>query len=192
MIANLTYGQKLEGKWILKNISIIIEFYKGSIIKYSKPNTSVNDSKYKIHSNEIIVDDIKYANFEMIKNNLKLFFNGSVNKKDSIIEHTYVKLYPTKTQFSIDEIKNMEFEYRETDKIFNKFKFTDDIKKSEILDIKDYHKMKIEIMDSILFISIYNQGNCNTYFPVEEVDYEQLKIYGVPNKEGKIIAKRLD
>jgi hypothetical protein len=205
LIMSHTYGQDVNGKWLLKQMGVgkikktpvqhLLNIENENAILYMDVVPSENQLELKFQNNSLYLpNDKKYADFKIHdENNLSLLVEGNVNDKKGIIEIDFIRLFPTITDLTIDEIETFTYEGRENEKTKSKFEFNKemmDLGTLKQLGHKEGQKMKIERMDSTLFLAIYIFGKKGALLPIKEVTPDFIKLYGIPNDTGEIIATR--
>jgi hypothetical protein len=205
LIMSHTYGQDLNGKWLLKQMGVgkikktpvqhRLDIENENALLYMDVVPSENQLELKFQNNFLYLpNDKKYADFKIHdENNLSLLVEGNVNDIIGIIEMDFIRLFPTITDLTIDEIETFTYEGRENEKTTSKFKFNKEMMELETLKQlghEEGQKMKIERMDSTLFLAIYVFGKKGALLPIKEVTPDFIKLYGIPNDTGEIIATR--
>jgi hypothetical protein len=202
---SLTYGQDLNGKWLLKQMGVgkmkktpvqhLLNIENENAILYMDLVPSENQLELIFKTNSLFLrNDEKYADFKIHnKNNLSLMVEGNVNDKKGIIEMDFIRLFPTTTDLTIDEIETFTYEVKENEKAKSKFEFNKEMMDMETviqLGHKEGQKMKIERMDSTLFLAIYIFGKKGALLPIKKITPDFIKLYGIPNDTGEITATR--
>ncbi len=200
-----TYGQDLNGKWLLKQMGVgkmkktpvqhLLNIENENAILYMDLVPSVNQLELKFQNNSLFLpNDKKYADYKIHdKNNLSLLVEGNVNDKKGIIEMDFIRLFPTITDLTIEEIETFTYEGQKNEKTKSKFEFNKemmDLETVKQLGHEEGQKMKIEKMDSTLFLAIYVFGKKSALLPIKEVTTDFIKLYGIPNDAGEIVATR--
>ena len=205
MISNLSNGQALNGKWILKDIDSGNgkKGYPGfQLIEIKDKNVDIyTDFKLNKKITSFLIDDNNFLNsinkvdssFKIIdENHFKWFVKGKANEKDAIYECDFFRLEPTTSTLEKEEIERMTFSLiengRETRFEFNKELM--DKKLIKALKIKEGEKKVIEMIDSTLFVSIFWNGERTGSIPIKEVTSDFLKLYAVPTGPMEMIAYR--
>ncbi|WBU90816.1 hypothetical protein [Cellulophaga omnivescoria] len=207
MISSPNYGQKLNGKWILKEVGYM-EFKKNpglQILNFKNDTANVftnlqlekSDLNLTVKDSSLILENgEKYADLKLINENLlRLYVNGTFNADPVQMEMNFVKLSPTKTELSQDEIESLSFEFQEKGKSKTKIAFNKELwdkKRLEELEIKEGSKWILEKLDETYLITIFNRGRKGVTLPISEVSKQYLKFYCVPNETGEVIATRTE
>jgi len=193
LIYNNIHGQKPDGKWILKEAGYK-EFKKNTglqILDFRKLTKSELDL-HLIDNTLFLENEKKYATVKLIEENfLRLFVDGTFNDEKVKIELDFVRLLPTKTKLSKNEIEALSFEFQEEGKSKSKIAFNKELMNKEMLQElkwKEGLKMVLEKLDNTYFITIFRHGRKGASLPISEVNQKVLKFYGVPTKSGEIIA----
>ena len=207
MILNTGYGQNFDGKWFLKQmgtgkmkktpVQYKLDIENENAILFLDFVPSGNQLELKIKNGTFTYqNEKKYADSKLRnENNLTLLVEGMVNDKKGIIEMDFVKLFPTVTNLSIEQIEAFTYEIRKNEKTKSKFEFNKemmDLKTIEQLGHKEGQKMRIEKIDSTLFVSIYVFGSKSACLPIKEVSSDFIKIYGIPGETDELIATRTE
>ncbi len=202
-----TYGQDLNGKWLLKQMGVgkmkktpfqhLLDIENENAILYMDLVPSENQLELKFKNNSLfLTDDKKYADFKVQdENNLSLMVEGNINDKKGIIEMDFIRLFPTITDLTIEEIESFTYEGQENEKTRLKFEFNKemmDLETVKQLGHKEGQKMKIEKIDFTLFLAIYAFGKKSVSLPIKEVNSNFIRIYGVPTETGEVIATRTE
>lgn len=205
MILTTGYGQDLNGKWLLKQMGTgkikkthdqyILDIENDKAIVYLDLDSPKNQIELKLKDGSFTLEDNKkYADLQQLnQNNLTLLVDGIVNDKKGIVEMDFVKLYPTVTDLTIEEIERFTYEIYENNKLKVKFEFNIEMMDLETLMLlghKEGQKMKIERRDSTFFLAIYAFGRRNETLPIKEVNTDFIKLYGITNETGEITALR--
>ena len=203
MIYNNISGQEPDGKWILKevgskefkkNIGLrILDFKKGKATLFKDLELTKSELDLHFMDNTLFLEnEKKYGTFKLIEENfLRLFVDGTFNDEKVKIELDFVRLLPTKTKLSKNEIETLSFEFREEGKSKSKIAFNKELMNKEMLQElkwKEGLKMVLEKLDDTFFITIFRLGRKGASLPISEVNQKVLKFYGVPTESGEIIA----
>ena len=151
----------------------------------------------KVKDSSLILENgEKYSDFKVIDNNLlRLFIQGTSNEDQVEMEMDFVRLLPTKTDFSQEKIESLRFEFQEKGKLKTIIAFNQELwNKNELekLEMKEGSRWIIEKLETIYFITNYNCGRKGVSLPISEVNEDLLKFYGVPNESGEVIATRAE
>ena len=207
MILNTGYDQDLDGKWFLKQmgtgkmkktpVQYILDIENENATLFLDFVPSENQLELKIKEGSFTYkNEKKYADSELRnETNLTLFVEGMVNDEKGIIEMDFVKLFPTVTDLTIEQIEGFTYEIQKNEKTKSKFEFNKemmDLKTLEQLRHKEGQKMRIEKIDSTLFIAIYVFGSKSACLPIKEVSTDYIKIYGVPGEIDELTATRTE
>ncbi|AZQ57304.1 hypothetical protein EJ994_00205 [Maribacter sp. MJ134] len=206
MIIKPTYGQELDGKWILKEVGYkefkknpgiqILNFENNNAGLFTELQLTKSELDLKVSDSTLILENgEKYADLKLLNENfLRLLIDGTFNDDKVIMEMDFVRLLPTQTDLNQEEIESLSFEFQEKGKTKNKIAFNKELwdkKRLDELEWKEGSKMIIEKLDKTYFISIFNHGRKGVTLPISEVNEEILKFYCVPNETGEVIATRL-
>ncbi|MEP3209732.1 MAG: hypothetical protein ABJN95_11105 [Maribacter sp.] len=205
MIFKPTYGQELDGKWILKEVGYkefkknpgiqILNFKNNKAHLFTELRLTKSELDLEVKNSTLILQNgEKYADLNLLNENfLKLLVDGTFNDDKVIMEMDFVRLLPTQTDLSQEEIESLNFEFQEEGKSKTKIAFNQELWDKNTLkelDWKEGSKMTIEKLDRTYFISIFNRGRKGVTLPISEVNERILKFYCVPNESGEVIATR--
>ncbi|SNR75064.1 hypothetical protein SAMN04488009_3587 [Maribacter sedimenticola] len=207
MIFKTTNGQQLDGKWILKEVGYkefkknpglqILNFETNKAGLFTNLQLTKSELDLNVKDNTLILENgEKYADLKLLNENfLRLLVNGTFNDDNVIIEMDFVRLLPTKTDLSQEEIESLNFEFQVEGKSKTKIAFNKELwdkKKLKELEWKEGSKWIIEKLESTYFISIFKRGRKGVTLPISEVNENVLKFYGVPNETGEVVATRTE
>ncbi|TQD40282.1 lipocalin-like domain-containing protein [Haloflavibacter putidus] len=179
------FAQSLEGKWNIAKIdtrhSTLIEFTKDSIFFYEFDKRR-SATAYQVKDNRLIVDKTSVpiaGEFEFV-NSQRLRLKP--NKAKKTID--FVRLKPTKTSLTKDEITQMKFEinYRERaiPIIFDQ------------AEDKTSKAMRLEKLDATYFISFYRETKRKGALAIESISPKKIMIYGFPEEPFVVSGVRLN
>lgn len=199
------YGQELNGKWLLKQMGVgsmkktpiqyLLDIDNENAILFMDVVATENQLDLKFKNNSLFLsDDKKYADFKILdQDNIILMVEGNINDKKEVIEMDFIRLFPTITDLTIKEIESYTYEGQKNEKTRSKFKFNKemmDLETVKQLGYKEGQKMKIEKIDSTLFLAIYVFGKRSLFLPIKEATPDFIKLYGIPNDTGEVTATR--
>jgi len=179
LFMNFSEPQPLDGKWLLvKNADTymvptipILEF-NGSRTTLYDFNNEVSSSLFPNHSKFRFLDKDRLT-------------------QDEKTDIFYVRLLPTETKLSDKEIEKLKFEF-----IWNKEKvkviFNEELSTSgmtEIFKTKEVEMMRLERIDSTLFISFYNMGKRAKVLPIKKITPKFIEVYGFYKAPFSVISK---
>lgn len=179
-----SFAQSLEGKWNIAQIntrnSTLIEFTKDSLIFYDFDKRHEATS-YHIKDNRIIVDGGSIplnGEFQFISPQ-RLRLKPDVAKKPI----DFVRLEPTKTTLTKDEIAQLHFEidYRNHPLSVNFNQVEDAAGKT----------VHLETIDSTYFLSFYRNNTRMGAMPIKEVTQKEIVVYGFPEKPFEVTGERV-
>ncbi|WP_034924952.1 hypothetical protein [Gillisia sp. CAL575] len=199
---NLTFGQKLNGKWLMTKegdtysypTNLIMEIKNDSIIYYDF-DEFYTSTQIDIKNHKIIMDSDNFEKFEFINDDrLKLFLKVKTDEIYSNLTTEYVRLLPTKTTLTIEQIENLSFNFNWNGEkfkvIFNRE--LGNLETKEILKMDELTKIRLEELDSTLFISIYNSGKREIIIPIKKVSNNEMILYGTPRKPYEMISEKFE
>ena len=207
MIFNPTYGQELDGKWILKEVGYkefkknpglqILNFENNKAGLFTELRFTKSELDLKVKDSTLILNNgEKYADLKLLNDNfLRLLVDGNFNDDKVIMEMDFVRLLPTQTVLSQKEIESLSFEFQEEGKSKTKIAFNKELwdkKKLKELEWKEGSKWIIEKLETTYFITIFIRGRKGVTLPISEVNKNVLKFYCVPNETGEVVATRTE
>ena len=109
------------------------------------PSESQFELKIK-DSTLTLISNKKYADFKVRdKNNLTLFVEGIINDDKGIIKMDFIKLYPTLTELTVEEIEDITYEFKENNKTKSKLEFNKEMMDLETsLSKYTYYQLRLE------------------------------------------------
>ncbi|PKB42504.1 hypothetical protein AX016_0671 [Cellulophaga sp. RHA19] len=207
MIFKTTYGQGLDGKWILKEVGYkefkknpglqILNFENNKVGLFTELRLTKPQLDLKVKDNSLVLENgEKYGNLKLLNENfLRILVDGTFNDDKVIMEMDFVRILPTNTDLSREEIKSLSFEFQEKGKSKTKIAFNRELwdkKRLEEFEIKEGSKWVLEKLDETYLITIFNRGRKGVTLPISEVNEQFLKFYCVPNETGEVIATRTE
>ncbi|MFD2915044.1 hypothetical protein [Psychroserpens luteus] len=204
MSLNYLNAQDLNGKWLLKDINIednksypgfhLLEITGENAILFIDFSMEKKLELKLIDNKLYLLNDKKYADIHFNNSNeIELSSYGISNDKESVFILKFHRLLPTYTSLKISEMEKFTYLYSENKKMKGEFKFN-----QELLNYENTNKqnkefreeMRIEKIDSTLFVSIFHYGNRNISFPIKEITNEFIKFYFTPTEDKEIAAFR--
>jgi len=179
-------AQELEGKWIVSgNKSFggfpgihLMEVGEDSLSHYNF-DQFVTKTAYQTENNKLKVDTLDFAEFNFKNpNRLSIVSKRLKNAID------YIRLIPTKTNLSFEEIKQIRYNLVRGGRDFE-------------IDFKNHPDNKIvhsylKKIDETYFLVIYRHGNIMTAVPLEQITADNLFLYGFPNEPNKLVADAIE
>lgn len=175
-------AQELEGKWIVSgNKSFggfpgihLMEVSEDSLAHYNF-DQFVTKTAYQTEDNKLKIDTLAFAEFSF-KNSNRL----SIVSKRLENPIDYIRLIPTKTDLSTEEIKQIKYNLERGGRDFE-------------IDFQNHPDNKIvhsylKKIDETYFLVIYRYGNIVTAVPLEEITANNLFLYGFPSEPNKLVA----
>lgn len=161
--------ESLAGKWLL--------------VKNTNDHMVPNIPILEFDGDEISLYDFdKKQETVLLKQALDFQFideNRMENTSDDI-DISYVRLLPTETELTESEIEKLEFDISwNNEKV--KIIFNQELERPEILEvmqIKELRNLKLERIDSTLFLSFYRLGERELVLPIKKVTADSLEVYG--------------
>ncbi len=185
MSSKLSFAQSLEGKWNIAKIdtrhSTLIEFTKDSVFFYEFDKRR-SATAYQVNDNCLIVakGSVPIGGEFAFINSQRLRLKPDKAKKAI----DFVRLKPTKTSLTKDEITQMKFEidYRERAIPIFFDEAEDEIGKA----------IRLEKLDDTYFISFYRNAKRKGALPIESISSKKIMIYGFPEEPFVVSGERLN
>ena len=194
-------AQDVEGKWMMTKEgdtyiipeNLVLEI-SSDTLKFFSFDTLKSTIPIKIEKDKIISE--KQVSFiEVInENRFKIKSQGTVNNIDGLISTEYVRLIPTKTNLSSEEIQKLSFQFNWRDDMFTVIfnKELGDPQPLKNIGLSELIKMNLEKIDLTYFISIYESGTRKTVFPIKEVSKDRMILYGTPDEPYEIVGEKVE
>jgi hypothetical protein len=187
---NLSFGQNLEGKWILvKNGDTytvpkinLFEFKNGKVIS-SDLDKKVWEHEFEVIESEIFIEKNSFAKYKFINENRFTIFANDKNKSEKNAELDFVRIEKTITELSEAEIEKLSFENKDYDL---KIAFNVELQKPEILEITSgmgSRKMSLKKIGETYFIIIFEDKELDSAIPIREITEKYIEIYGFSRKQ---------
>lgn len=168
LFMNFSEPNPLDGKWLaVKNAATYI-VPTVPILEFNSQRITLYDFNKEVKTEITAVK----PEFRFIDQNRIVG-----NDDDSIF---YVRLLPTATELSDKEIEKLKFEF-----IWNNEKvkvvFNEELSSpgmTEIFKTKEVEMIRLERIDSTLFISFYTIGKRSQVLPIKKITTDSIEIYG--------------
>lgn len=202
LIFSIGNAQDIRGKWMQIRIPNsmnyplvnIIEIRSDSIFAFDFDKLYEKGKTKILGKNTLVLNDSLIVDFKFIGDNI--LEQKSVN--DVNVEHPvkFVRLLPTKDQDNqVDSLYNKSFSIHFA---HEKMKFVLGEKKAKgdaiIMDnpsiVTDH--IIIEKVQKTYFLCFYLLEKLSYAFPIKEIDSDTLIIYGIPNSENEVVARRVN
>lgn len=184
-------AQELEGKWISAKDSatvsvartLVLDFQasKLDLYDFNKPIASHN---YYIEDSQLIVDGVLWGNLNFVSDNrIRIRTKDQSNRSFST---DYVRLQPTKTSFSLEDLYEFTYYYstpQEKDTLFLGIQLQARPEK-----LKRY---EIEQIDSTWLLTSYKFGVRFKSMPILAAYENFIKLDGLPNSPYTLRAGRI-
>lgn len=182
-----SFGQSLEGKWIMNKESSknsflnvhVMQFTKDSLIIYNLDKRKKKAMAYHVKDNGINIGTDPIMVFRFVNPNRLRAKKDQSNESFDI-----VRLTPTKTKLTSAEIKKIEFFFSNDDKK-RSFRFNKPNEGSKKI-------FKLEKIDSTYFLSQYSNNKRRKSAPIESVTPKKLVVYLSPEKSMILLGKDSD
>ena len=176
-----------------------IEFCDNQILHFHI--TSKNDDGL-LEKNQFWIENLSDTKHEMInENRIRIFGLGKIHTVVSETESTtedveiatdYVKIEPTKTHFSKEEILKMEFKAEWNSEKFP-IKFNRDLDRPVIKQInkqlnREGRKMILENLQGTYFASLFNNSRRELLIGIKEITGEKAVLFGFPEEPYEVVA----
>ena len=182
-VSTTTAAQELQGKWIIsgnENFGAfpgihLMQVSQDSLLHYNF-DQFITKTSYKTENNKLKIDTLAFADFSF-KNPNRLSISSE--RLENPID--YIRLVPTKTTLSVEEIKQNKYNLERGGRNFK-------------IDFQNHPDNKIvhsylKKIDQTYFLVIYRHGKIITAVPLEEITEENLFLYGFPDGPNKLVAK---
>lgn len=179
-------AQELEGKWIISgNKSFgafpgihLMQVSEDSLLHYNF-DQFITKTSYKTKNKKLKIDTLAFADFSF-KNSNRLSISSERLEKPI----DYIRLVPTKTELSGEEIKQIKYNLERAGRNFE-------------IDFQNHPDNKIvhsylKKIDQTYFLVIYRHGNIVTAVPLEEITENKLFLYGFPTGPNKLVATAIE
>lgn len=190
-ISTALTAQGLEGKWISAKDSatvsvartLVLDFKasKLDLYDFNKPIASHN---YYFEDSQLIVDGVLWGNLNFVSDNrIRISNKDQTNRSFST---DYVRLQPTKTSFSLEDLYEFTYYYstpQEKDTLFLGIQLQARPKK-----LKRY---EIEQIDSTWLLTSYKFGVRFKSMPILAAYENFMKLDGLPNSPYTVRAGRI-
>ena len=188
-------SQNLDGKWLATKDGSTNSLPKVSILDFKNKKVHHYDFdepyaifSYQLKDGKLIVQGISWGKLCFINNNrFRLTVRGKTNERDTVFNFDFVRLVPTQTNLSFDEIEKLSF-YLKWKNQEGKIVFSKQNSDYENVDIIPYEEVKLESIDGIYFSSIYRNGIRDAVIPIQEITENQIKLYGMPSEPYSVTS----
>ncbi|WP_157893342.1 hypothetical protein [Salegentibacter sediminis] len=175
-------AQELEGKWIVSgNKSFgafpgihLMQVSEDSLFHYNF-DKFITKTSYKTENNKLKIDTLAFAEFRFKHPNR---LSISSERIESPID--YIRLVPTKTELSSEEIKKIKYRLERGGKNFE----IDFLNHPDNKIVHSYLKK----IDQTYFLAIYRHGKIMTAVPLEKITRDNLFLYGFSQGPNKLVA----
>jgi len=169
LFMNLSNDQSLNGKWLMVKNSDTYIVPTIPIIEFKEGKTSLYD-----------FDKIQKTEEKIVKDNFFFIDENRLKHNSDDIEIYYVRLLPTETGLSDKEIEELKFDFSwNNEKV--KVAFNQELSlpgMTEIMRTEEVQKIRLERIESTLFISFYNLGKRQAVLPIKKVTSKSLEVFG--------------
>ncbi|MBZ9631347.1 hypothetical protein LB465_11205 [Salegentibacter sp. LM13S] len=179
-------AQELEGKWIVSGNKSFGAFPGIHLMEVSEDSLShynfdqfVTKTSYETEDNKLKIDTLAFAEFNF-KNPNRLSITSPRLEKPV----DYIRLVPTETNLSPEEIRKIKYDLVRGGKNF-------------IIDFQDHADGKImesylKKVDDTFFLVIHRHGNPITAVPIEKITQEKMHLYGFMAGPNKLVATAIE
>ena len=183
LISASVAAQELEGKWIISGNKSFGGFPGIHLMEISEDSLShynfdqfVTKTSYNTEDNKLKIDTLAFAEFSFKNYNRLRIASPRLDKPVD-----YIRLVPTETNLSPEEIKKIKYDLVRGRKNF-------------IIDFQDHAEGKImesylKKVDDTFFLVIHRHGNPITAVPIEKVTEEKMHLYGFMAGPDKLVAE---
>jgi hypothetical protein len=179
-------AQELEGKWIVSGNKSFGGFPGIHLMEVSEDSLShynfdqfVTKTAYQTEDNKLKIDTLAFAEFNFKNpNRLTIASKRLENPID------YIRLIPTKTNLSAEEIKQIKYNLERGGESFK----VDFENRSDGKITHSYLKK----IDQTFFLVIYRHGKPLTAVPIAEVTKNNLSLYGFSRGPNKLVATAIE
>ena len=184
-------AQDLSGKWIIAKDSATVSFVETAVLKFEQGSLSIYDFKkfhsihpYRYEKDSLFVEDKAWAALKFIdQNRIRLAVEDELKNEFST---DYVRLTPTKTPNTIEELNEFTYYYKtekEVDTIFLGIQLMARPDK-----LKRY---KIEQIDSTLLLTSFKFGKRFKSMPILNAYENFIRLDGLSNTPYTVRAGRI-
>lgn len=194
------YGQEINGKWIfLKGTETlvipstikILEFDNFQLTEYDF-DKEIYKEHITIESNTIYVKDLqvqyKISENEVLELEYPMISN--VNRKKYTWQYLRLKGTDTIASPKVLEYKSILFPWNDVNNVisFENSVSTNDFQRGRFKTCND---VRLEQLDSMLFISIYCDNERDFVFPIKEITSDNIKVYvsGINEIKAELIDR---
>ena len=184
LISSSGISQELEGKWVISGNKSFGGFPGIHLMQVSEDSLShynfdqfVTKTSYKTENNKLRIDTLAFADFSF-KNPNRL----SISSKRLEKPVDYIRLVPTETNLSTNEIKQIKYVLERGGESFE----VDFLNHPDSKIMHSYLKR----IDNTYFLTVYRYGNIVAAMPIERITGDNLYLYGLPNGTSKLTARR--
>ena len=183
VLSNDTYSQDIYGKWLfLKEVHTyyIPETYIYEINEKSMVVSDFNEIVFSwtiddIKSSSILVNGISMPYQIKDQNILSMKTMGKFKDKDTVLELNYLRLSPTMTSISRENIRQLKFDIY-WDNELQKIEFDKSLE-DELFHLEKYNncnRIKLENIESTYFVSFFFDDQRKYSFPIKVATEEYL------------------
>lgn len=205
MIINSMKGQDLNGTWMMTmdghtyGRHMFIEFENEQIVHYKVSEQSTNGTlerellfkeKLSETKNELVNED----RIRLYRMGETFIIIGETESKSEDTEFAtdYVRIEPTVTYLSKEEIQKLKFKIVWNNEDFN-FIFNQILDSKTIQEINQRLGRKgsilvLEEMDGTYFGSIYDNGVRITMMAIKEINPDKIILYGFPSEPYEVVS----
>ncbi|OEY72347.1 hypothetical protein [Salegentibacter salarius] len=179
-------AQELEGKWVISGNKSFGGFPGIHLMEVSEDSLShynfdqfVTKTSYETEDNKLKIDTLAFAEFSFKNPNRLSIASPRLEKPVD-----YIRLVPTETNLSTEEIRKIKYDLVRGGKNF-------------IIDFQDHADGKImesylKKVDDTFFLVIHRHGNPITAVPIEKITQEKMHLYGFMAGPNKLVASAVE
>ncbi len=184
-------AQELKGKWIIAKDSATVSLIGTTVLNFNQNDLSIYDFKdfksihsYSLKNDSIIVDGTSWGHLKFVdQNRIRIELE---DEHQRIFGTDYVRLVPTKTPNTLEELNEFTYYYKtekEVDTIFLGIQLLarpDKLKRYEI-----------EQIDSTLLLTSFKFGKRFKSMPILNAYENFIRLDGLPEKPYTVRAGRI-
>ena len=195
----------LNGTWLFVKTGShygktdLIEFDNDNILHFSLEKSDdlfLHKERNQLWNEQLDEKDFKFLNL----NRIRLFrkgikrtvnnFDESSTSTECIFELDYVRLFPTQTDLSEEEIQLLKFDFSWNNNkkiiVFNEILDSQVIQELNKNMNREGSRILLERFNETLFLSFYDDIYVDIQIPIKYVDSEIMILYGFPNEPYEV------